>query len=86
MSKVMSLSDGVNEIAGDRSVIDVSDFPSLKSVEKEYFLHVLQSVGGSKAKAAKILGISVKSVYNKVDLYLNPLQVADTIGETTTVL
>ncbi len=66
MSRVMSLSDG---IGGDRTVIDVTSFPTLRDVERDYFLAVLESVGGSKAKAAKILGITVKSVYNKLEAY-----------------
>jgi DNA-binding NtrC family response regulator len=66
MSKVMSLSDG---LGGDKIAIDVTGFPSLRDVERDYFLHVLESVGGNKAKAAKILGITVKSVYNKITTY-----------------
>jgi len=70
MGKIMSLSDGVNEISGERLVLDVTGFPTMKQVEKEYFLAVFHSVNGNKAKAAKILGISVKSVYNKYSLYM----------------
>lgn len=85
MGKIMSLSDGVNEISGERTVIDVTGYPTMKQVEKEYFLAVLHSVNGNKAKAAKILGISVKSVYNKFALYttLSTGVNTEVVGETT---
>lgn len=67
MSRVMSLADGVS--GTERTVIDVTGFPPLRSVEREYFFAVLKSVDGNKAKAAKILGITVKSVYNKLEAY-----------------
>lgn len=65
MSRVMSLSDGLVE----RKVIDITEMPSLRNLEKDYFFAVLNSVDGSKAEAAKILGITVKSVYNKINAY-----------------
>jgi DNA-binding NtrC family response regulator len=63
----MSLSDGAE--GSTKTVIDVTGFPSLRDVERDYFLAVVESVGGSKSKAAKILGITVKSVYNKLYTY-----------------
>lgn len=66
MSRVMSLADGLGV---ERTVIDITSYPSLRSLEKDYFFAVLKSVDGSKAKAAKILGITVKSVYNKIGAY-----------------
>jgi DNA-binding NtrC family response regulator len=79
MSRVMSLGDG---LGNERTVIDVTGYPSLRSVERDYFFAVLKSVDGNKAKAAKILGITVKSVYNKIQAY----EKADLIGTSSTML
>ena len=46
------------------------NMPTLAAVEKEYILRVLGMVGGSKEKAAKVLGVSTKTVYNKLARYL----------------
>jgi DNA-binding NtrC family response regulator len=66
MSRVMSLADGLGV---ERTVIDITGYPAMRLVERDYFFTVLDSVGGNKAKAAKILGITTKSVYNKLAAY-----------------
>jgi DNA-binding NtrC family response regulator len=38
-------------------------------VEKEYILASLQKNGGNKARTAEILGISEKTLYNKLNRY-----------------
>lgn len=45
------------------------NMPTLAAVEKEYILRVLSEVGGSKEKAAQVLGVSTKTVYNKLAKY-----------------
>jgi len=65
----------------ETNAIDVSDLPSqmrfqlrpgaglgrkLKEVELEYVVSVLDSVGGNKSQAAKILGIDVKTLREKL--------------------
>ncbi len=42
---------------------------TLKSVEREFVAMTLASVGGNKRKAASILGISRRALYNKVNKY-----------------
>jgi DNA-binding NtrC family response regulator len=60
-SSVLPISGGVSAGASART---------LREVEMEYVLRVLDKHGGSKAKAADELGISLKTMYNK----LNQLQ------------
>ena len=41
----------------------------LAEVEKRHILRVLSSTGGNKTRAAKILGIDTKTLYNKLKAY-----------------
>lgn len=44
---------------------------SLKNAEKNIILHTLSAVDNNKSKAADILGVSRKALYNKLDRYSN---------------
>jgi len=46
---------------------------SLQEVEKIVIQQTLASVGNNKTKAAKVLGLSRKSLHNKLGIYNNPL-------------
>ena len=48
----------------------------LAEVEKRHILRVLSSTGGNKTRAAKILGIDTKTLYNKLKSYKSSEQVA----------
>jgi transcriptional regulator with GAF, ATPase, and Fis domain len=48
----------------------------LAEVEKRHILRVLASTGGNKTRAAKILGIDTKTLYNKLKAYKTSDQVA----------
>lgn len=41
----------------------------LAEIEKRHILRVLDSTGGNKTRAAKILGIDTKTLYNKLKAY-----------------
>ncbi len=56
----------VNDPTSNRSFNESQKVKTLAEVEKEYILETLKSVNGSKAKAAKLLGVTVKTVYNKL--------------------
>jgi len=56
--------------------LDVTGLPTLQQVEQRYLTLVLQKTGGNKVQAAKMLGVSVKTIYNKLNSYAAP--VADT--------
>ena len=48
----------------------------LAEVEKRHILRVLSSTGGNKTRAAKILGIDTKTLYNKLKAYGAAAEVA----------
>ncbi len=50
--------------------LDVTGLPTLEQVEKRYLELVLQKAGGNKPLAAKMLGVSVKTIYNKLNSYI----------------
>ena len=52
-----------------RQLIDVSHWPVVYDLEKEYFFMVLKKVDNNRTKAAEVLGITLKSVYNKINRY-----------------
>lgn len=45
-----------------------NDWPVLEEVERKYIGRVMAHVDGNKTVAAKILGINVKTLYNKLKL------------------
>jgi len=49
--------------------IDVGGFPALQEVERKYVELVLERAKGNKSQAAKVLGISIKTIYNKIENY-----------------
>jgi len=52
------------EIMND--IIDKKEFVTLDELEKKYIKQVLESTGGNKSKAAKILGIHLTSLFRKL--------------------
>jgi two-component system response regulator AtoC len=44
-------------------------YPTLADVEKNYILSVLEKTEGNRTQAAKILGISVRNLYRKIQSY-----------------
>ncbi len=56
-------------IGASNKSLDLPIMPTLAQIEKEYIVRVLEAVGGSKEKAAIVLGVSTKTVYNKLAVY-----------------
>jgi DNA-binding NtrC family response regulator len=45
------------------------DLPSLEELERRYLIHVLHNVGGSRTRAAEVLGIDRRTLYRMADRY-----------------
>lgn len=56
-------------VKAEKLVLDVSELPTMAELERKYLEAVLAQTGGNKVKTAKILGFSVKTIYNKLDGY-----------------
>jgi DNA-binding NtrC family response regulator len=46
---------------------------TMEEVERQYLFHTLNFVDGNKTKAAKLLGISLKTLHNKLNKYKSPV-------------
>lgn len=57
----------IEEVCGSETKIFNNG--SLKEIERELILKTLEEVGGNKTKAAKILGLSVRTIRNKLNEY-----------------
>ncbi len=68
---VMDYSETLEEehfsIESDQSAPDA--LVSLKDLEKDHILRVLEALGGNRTQAAKVLGISVRTLRNKLSTY-----------------
>ena len=46
-----------------------TDMPSLDELERRYIIHVLQTVGGSRTRAAEVLGIDRRTLYRMAERF-----------------
>jgi DNA-binding NtrC family response regulator len=58
-------------IAEKAAMAAVEEEPTatLEEVERRHIIRVLQHVGGQKGRAAEVLGINAKTLYNKIKAY-----------------
>jgi two-component system, NtrC family, response regulator AtoC len=69
---VEDLPDRVRAYRGSQIIIasdDPTELLSMEQVERRYVLRVLESVGGNRGQAAKILGFDRKTLYRKLERY-----------------
>lgn len=74
METQTTLASGVTAVSAapekkETVTLDVSGFPTMEELERQYLNLVLEKNGGNKVQTAKILGFSVKTIYNKLDAY-----------------
>jgi DNA-binding NtrC family response regulator len=68
-ARASELSDGAEPVRDDPLLVRVRVGDSLEGVEKELLMRTLEAFGGNKKKAAEKLGISLKTIYNKMKKY-----------------
>jgi DNA-binding NtrC family response regulator len=69
---LIGMSDLPSEITHKRSAqpaVELKVGKSLEQIERELILRTLETVGGNKPRAAEILGISLKTLYNRLEKY-----------------
>ncbi|MGH7914896.1 MAG: helix-turn-helix domain-containing protein, partial [Candidatus Binataceae bacterium] len=69
---MISAADLPEEIKAGRSSRDILDIHvgmSLSAVKRQLLLQTLKSTGGNKVKAAEILGVTIKTLYNQLKSY-----------------
>ena len=69
---VDDLPERVRAYRGSQIVISADDLGELvpmEEVERRYVLRVLEAVGGSRTRAAKVLGFDRKTLYRKLERY-----------------
>jgi DNA-binding NtrC family response regulator len=54
---------------GSLKEVEVSETPSLEELERRHILAVLSEVEGNRTQAASVLGISPRTLRNKIALY-----------------
>jgi len=47
----------------------LSNFQTMEEIKREHFYKAMKLAGGNKAQVAKMLDMTVKSIYNIVDKY-----------------
>jgi DNA-binding NtrC family response regulator len=67
--KTVLQSESVPESSAAREGAPLNPVKTLKDVEKTLICDTLNRMGGNKTKTAKLLGISVRTLWNKVNEY-----------------
>lgn len=62
-----------NVVTADGDTLIIPIGTSLESAQRSLIMATLQAVNGSKSKAAAILGVSLKTLYNRLHAYGEPL-------------
>ncbi len=74
-------SSTLKQLITDTAADQVLSMP-LAEVEKRHLQRVLASTGGNKTRAARILGIDTKTLYNKLKSYRSSEELARKRGES----
>lgn len=68
-------SSALQQLVADSSIDEALQLP-LAEIEKRHIQRVLASTGGNKTRAARVLGIDTKTLYNKLKSYKSSEAVA----------
>lgn len=68
-------SNDLRHLISENSIDETLTLP-LAEIEKRHIMRVLSSTGGNKTRAARILGIDTKTLYNKLKAYKSSEELA----------
>jgi len=68
-------STDLKQLVAENSIDETLQMP-LSEIEKRHIMRVLSSTGGNKTRAARILGIDTKTLYNKLKAYKSSEELA----------
>jgi two-component system response regulator HydG len=69
MIMLNDLPDNIREGQIEKDVLDYDPQLTLHELEKRYIIKALEHFGGNKTQAANNLGITIKTLYNKLHEY-----------------
>ncbi len=64
---IQHLPQEIHEVKGRAEVIPIKIGTSLEEIEKEMLIQTLRATKGNKRKAAKLLGINVRTIHRKIE-------------------
>jgi DNA-binding NtrC family response regulator len=69
-------------LGGTDDTAATNEAPSLREVQRRYVLSVMESVGGNRAQAARILDVSERNLYRLLQRYARPSALAEESDES----
>ena len=69
MISVADLPSELKRTGSSSSSFELKLGMSLDEVERELILRTIEFAGGNKSRAAEILGVSLKTLYNRLERY-----------------
>jgi transcriptional regulator with PAS, ATPase and Fis domain len=69
MISIADLSEEITTSRNSRDVLDIHVGMSLDAAKRQLILQTLKATGGNRIKAAEILGVTIKTIYNQLKSY-----------------
>ncbi|HEX4210677.1 MAG TPA: sigma-54 dependent transcriptional regulator [Candidatus Binataceae bacterium] len=69
---VADLPPELKRAGGTNATLEIRLGTSLDEIEREVIMRTIEYAGGNKSRAAEILGVSLKTLYNRLERYQSP--------------
>jgi DNA-binding NtrC family response regulator len=69
MISAVDLPSDLKRVGGSASTFELRLGMSLDEVERELIIRTIEFSGGNKSRAAEVLGVSLKTLYNRLERY-----------------
>jgi DNA-binding NtrC family response regulator len=69
---VADLPPELKRVGGANATLEIKLGTSLDEIEREVIIRTIDYAGGNKSRAAEILGVSLKTLYNRLERYQSP--------------